>query len=65
MPEKLLVERHLSSVISDVEKRYVILHCSCGWQKRLRLEASTDTSYADASAWASHFDFEARTSPYL
>ena len=65
MREQQLVRRHLSSVISDVEQRYVILRCSCGWQKHLRLEAGNDTSYADASAWASHFDFEPRTSPFL
>jgi hypothetical protein len=59
------VERHLSSVISAAEQRYVILHCTCGWQKNLRLEAGVDSTYADANAWASHFDFESRTSPFL
>ena len=56
---------HQEKVITDIQNRRIILGCTCGWQQRLGLVAGTDATYADANDWASHFDFEARTSPFL
>lgn len=56
---------HIEKVIINEESREIILGCSCGWQRQLGLNAGPGSTYADSSAWASHFDFEARTSPYL
>jgi len=61
----MVVVEHTERVIVDEESREIILGCTCGWQKRLGLVDGPDATYADANAWASHFNFEARTSPYL
>jgi len=45
---------HQERVITDVDKRKIILSCTCGRQQQ-GLVAGTDAIYADASAWASHF----------
>jgi len=48
--------RHEPKVISDLENRRITLTCVCGWSMRLSLEDSASSRYADANAWASHFD---------
>jgi len=48
--------KHEAKVISDLENRRITLACICGWSKRLSLEDSASSRYADANAWASHFD---------
>jgi len=47
---------HESKVLTDTENRRITLSCTCGWSTRLSLEDSASSRYADASAWASHFD---------
>jgi hypothetical protein len=56
---------HQEKVITDIKNRRIILGCTCGWQTQLRLLPGPDSTYSDANAWASHFDFEPRISPYL
>ena len=59
------IMEHVEKVITDTQRRRIYLSCTCGWQQALRLLDGTDSTYSDANAWASHFDFELRTSPYL
>jgi len=47
---------HQERVITDIEKRRIILGCTCGWQQALSLLSGADSTYADANAWASHFE---------
>ena len=56
---------HTEKIITDIKNRRIILGCTCGWQKDLRLLEGAASRYSDANAWASHFDFDARTSPHL
>lgn len=55
---------HQEKVTTDIENRRIILSCICGWQQDLRLLEGVNSMYSDANAWASHFDFDRRTSPY-
>jgi hypothetical protein len=55
---------HREKVIVDEESRKIVLACSCGWRQNLGLVAGASATYADANAWASHLDFDARTAPY-
>jgi hypothetical protein len=48
---------HTEKVITDIKNRRIILGCTCGWRKALSLLGGTESKYADASAWTSHFDF--------
>lgn len=48
--------KHESKVITDFENRRITLTCSCGWIRQLGLEDTVSSRYADAEAWASHFD---------
>ena len=52
----MIMNRHKEIVVTDFEKRTITLKCTCGWQHQLGLVAGTDATYADANAWASHFD---------
>jgi hypothetical protein len=56
---------HKEKVITDTKNRRIILGCTCGWQQELRLLEGADSRYSDANAWASHFNFDARTSLHL
>jgi len=49
---------HEPKVISDTENRRITLSCTCGWSTQLSLEDTTQSRYADSSAWASHFDLD-------
>jgi len=40
----------------DLVNRRIILSCTCGWSTQLQLEDNSHSIYADANAWASHFD---------
>lgn len=55
---------HTERVIVDEESRKIILGCTCGWSQQLGLIEGAAATYADASAWANHFNFDARTSPF-
>jgi hypothetical protein len=48
--------KHESKVITDLENRRITLSCTCGWIRQLGLEDTISSRYADADAWASHFD---------
>lgn len=48
--------KHESKVVTDLENRRITLSCTCGWSTQVRLEDTVSARYADANAWASHFD---------
>lgn len=47
---------HEWKVISDFKSRRIIFGCTCGWQQQKRLLGGADSTYADANAWAMHFN---------
>ena len=57
--------QHIWGLWYSKSDRKIFQTCSCGWRVQLRLVSNTESRYADASSWASHFDFEGRTSPLI
>lgn len=55
-PNASLKPKHEASVLTDLGKRQITLTCICGWSTRLSNENSANSKYADADAWASHFE---------
>ena len=56
---------HKWGISTSLEERKIFQTCTCGWKGQIRLIPSLYSKYADSSMWASHFNFDRQTAPFL